>query len=189
MSPSTERCSANLPQPNGCRGFILSLFRVEQKPRAKEGSTLTILSLDLGTTTGWATRKDGQVQSGIVTFRPGRFEGGGMRYLKFSKWLESMLFLGGVEAVYFEEVRGHKGVDAAHIYGGLMATLSAFCESREIPYQGIPVGTVKKHATGKGNANKDKMIEAMQALGHAPVDDNEADAIALLLCVEAGDRL
>jgi hypothetical protein len=24
------------------------------------------------------------------------------------------------------------------------------------PYQGVPVGTIKKHATGKGNANKDR---------------------------------
>jgi len=44
----------------------------------------------------------------------------------------------------------------------------------------VPVGTIKKHATGRGNANKLMMITAMQALGHNPVDDNEADALALL---------
>ena len=42
------------------------------------------------------------------------------------------------------------------------------------------MGTIKKHATGKGNAGKDDMIKAMQALGHPVTDDNEADALALL---------
>jgi Holliday junction resolvasome RuvABC endonuclease subunit len=87
---------------------------------------------------------------------------------------------GGAKAVYFEEVRRHLGVDAAHAYGGFLANLTAWCEHHEIPYQGVPVGTIKQFATGKGNAPKEVMIKAMQALGHAPTDDNEADALALL---------
>ena len=74
----------------------------------------------------------------------------------------------------------HLGVDAAHAYGGFMAHLTAWCEHHQIPYQGIPVGTIKKHATGKGNASKDEMIAAARQLGHSPADDNEADALALL---------
>ncbi|SFM91671.1 hypothetical protein SAMN05421863_106912 [Nitrosomonas communis] len=60
------------------------------------------------------------------------------------------------------------------------ATLTAWCEHHNIPYQGVPVGTIKKHATGKGNASKDEMIASVRELGHAPIDDNEADALALL---------
>ena len=71
-------------------------------------------------------------------------------------------------------------MDAAHVYGGLLATLSAWCEHHNLPYQGVPVGTIKRHATGKGNANKDEVIKAMQLLGHSVKDDNEADALALL---------
>ena len=52
------------------------------------------------------------------------------------------------------------GVDAAHVCGGLLATLSAWCEHHQIPYQGVPVGTIKKYATGKGHADKDEMIAA-----------------------------
>jgi Holliday junction resolvasome RuvABC endonuclease subunit len=48
-------------------------------------------------------------------------------------------------------------------------------------YQGVPVGTIKRYATGKGNADKAAMVAAMRARGFAPVDDNEADALALLL--------
>jgi Holliday junction resolvasome RuvABC endonuclease subunit len=50
----------------------------------------------------------------------------------------------------------------------------------KIPYRGVPVGTIKRHVTGKGNADKEAVIAAVQALGFAPVDDNEADALALL---------
>ena len=142
----------------------------------------TVLALDLGTTTGWALRSaDSSITSGTESFKPHRFEGGGMRYLRFKHWLtEVKQTSDGLDAVYFEEVRRHLGVDAAHAYGGFMAHLTAWCEHHQIPYQGIPVGTIKKHATGRGNASKDEMIAAMKARGHSPSDDNEADALALL---------
>jgi Holliday junction resolvasome RuvABC endonuclease subunit len=44
----------------------------------------------------------------------------------------------------------------------------------------VPVGTIKRFITGKGNASKDQVIAAVQAHGHKPEDDNEADALALL---------
>ncbi len=143
----------------------------------------TILALDLGTTTGWAlAQHDGSINSGSQSFKPQRFEGGGMRYLRFKHWLTEIKQScdNGIDAIYFEEVRRHAGVDAAHAYGGFLATLTAWCEHHKIPYQGVPVGTIKKHATGKGNASKEDMIAAAQARGAAPADDNEADAIALL---------
>ncbi len=137
-----------------------------------------ILALDLGTQTGWALKRtDGVVISGSASFKPGRYEGGGMRFVRFSRWLDEMHL---PHLVYFEEVRRHAGTDAAHVYGGLLAHLTAWCETRKVPYQGVPVGTIKAHATGKGNASKDRVIAAMQTLGYAPVDDNEADALAIL---------
>lgn len=144
--------------------------------------TTTILALDLGTTTGWALRgSDGNITSGSESFRPQRFEGGGMRFLRFKRWLtELKAVTDGIDALHFEEVRRHVSTDAAHAYGGFLATLTAWCEHHQIPYQGVPVGTIKKHATGKGNAGKDEVIAAIRAHGHAPSDDNEADALALL---------
>jgi hypothetical protein len=144
--------------------------------------TSTLLALDLGTTTGWALRaRDGLITSGTVSFKPGRYDGGGMRYLRFTNWLSEIDRLSGpIEAIWFEEVRRHAGTDASHVYGGLMATLTAWGELRGVPYQGVPVGTIKRHATGKGNANKQAMIDAARARGFSPADDNEADAIAIL---------
>ncbi|PLT17167.1 crossover junction endodeoxyribonuclease RuvC [Ralstonia mannitolilytica] len=142
----------------------------------------TILALDLGTRTGWALQHlDGTITSGTEQFKPQRFEGGGMRFLRFKRWLNDLYAASQhINAVFFEEVRRHAGVDAAHAYGGFMGHLTAWCEHHNIPYQGVPVGTIKKHATGKGNASKDEMVASARASGHAPVDDNEADALALL---------
>jgi Holliday junction resolvasome RuvABC endonuclease subunit len=141
-----------------------------------------ILALDLGTTTGWACKPaDGPIAHGWASFKPGRYEGGGMRYLRFKRWLSELQgTVGEIGQIYFEEVRRHNSTDAAHVYGGLMATLTAWCEHHQIPYAGVPVATIKRHATGKGNASKDDILAAIQALGHPVSDDNEADAIALL---------
>ena len=130
----------------------------------------TLLALDLGTTTGWALRPiDGAITSGTVSFRPSRYDGGGMRYLRFRGWLDQLVTdVGGLSAVHFEEVRRHAGTDAAHVYGGLLATLTAWCEQHAVAYQGVPVGTIKRFATGKGNADKAAMLAAMQAAASHP---------------------
>jgi Holliday junction resolvasome RuvABC endonuclease subunit len=142
----------------------------------------SILALDLGSKTGWALRQtDGTVTCGTVEFKPSRFEGGGMRFLRFKKWLNEVNgFAVPIGYIAFEEVRSHVGVTAAHVYGGFLAHLSAWAEQHEIPYQGVPVGTIKRHVTGKGNASKAEVIEAMRRKGHHPADDNAADALAIL---------
>ena len=142
-----------------------------------------LLAIDLGTTTGWALRSvDGIITSGKVSFRPSRYDGGGMRYLRFTNWLGELERLSGpIATIWFEEVRRHAGTDAAHVFGGLLATLTSWAELRGIPYGGVPVGTIKKFATGKGNANKAAMMAAARTRGFSPADDNEADAIAILL--------
>lgn len=147
-----------------------------------------ILTLDLGTSTGWSFQdKSGFISSGTMNFKPGRFEGGGMRYVRFSHWLRDFsITRTGLDLVYFEEVRRHMSVDAAHAYGGFMACLTAILDELSIPYQGIPVGTIKKHATGKGNAGKAEVKAAMESKGHKPRDDNEADALAIMYCVLDG---
>jgi Holliday junction resolvasome RuvABC endonuclease subunit len=144
--------------------------------------SLNQLALDLGTTTGFCLgSQPGCLISGTWNLKPGRYDGGGMRFVKFRARLQEIHDSSPVGAVYFEEVRRHAGTDAAHVYGGLMAVLQEWCEGHKIPYAGVPVGSIKKHATGKGNAGKPEMIAAMRELGFEPTDDNQADAIALWL--------
>lgn len=142
---------------------------------------MNILALDLGSKTGWATHAHGHITSGCFEFKNDRFEGGGMRYLKFKHWLTQIQVMNKTELVVFEEVRRHVGTTAAHVYGGFLAHLTAWCEQEKIPYQGVPVATIKAHATGGGKAKKDAIITAMRLKGHPDLkDDNEADALALM---------
>ncbi|MBA8767021.1 crossover junction endodeoxyribonuclease RuvC [Wolbachia pipientis] len=141
---------------------------------------MSILTLDLGKQTGWAILKDGAIQSGSENFHGSRFSGGGMHFLSFHNWLNS---LKDISAVYFEEVRRHLGTDAAHCYGGFFAVLATWCEKHHIPYKGVPVKTIKRFIAGKGNASKGEVIEAVKGKGFFPQDDNEADALALMFYV------
>lgn len=139
------------------------------------------VAIDPGTQCGYAIDIDGVRGSGVWNLSPGRHEGGGMRYLRLRKYLQEVIPESEPCVVFYEEVRGHKGTDAAQIYGGIVAVITELCEARGVPYAGVPVGTVKKHATGKGNANKAAMIEAAQnAFGPEVTDDNEADALWIL---------
>lgn len=142
----------------------------------------SLLALDLGTHMGWALRsRSGAISSGTNHYRPGRFEGAGMAFVRFGGWLDDLSRHGGpLASVVFEEVRAHAGTLAAQVYGGFLAHLTAWCERKAAPYLGVPVATIKRHATGKGNAPKDDVIAAMRRQGFAPGDDNEADALALL---------
>ncbi len=104
-----------------------------------------------------------------------------MRFLRFKHWLtEIKNTAGGLDAMFVEEVRRHVGVDAAHAYGGFLAHVTAWCEHHGVAYEAVPVGTIKRHIAGKGNASKQAVIGAVQALGFEPADDNEADALAIL---------
>lgn len=86
-----------------------------------------------------------------------------------------------IGAIYFEEVRRHIGTDAAQLYGGFPARLTAWCEQHAIPYEGVPVGRIKHHVAGKGNADKSAVIATIRARVFSPADGNEADALAILL--------
>lgn len=144
---------------------------------------MNILALDLGTTTGWARcSRDGTVHSGSEKFAPRKLEAAGQRWLKFRAFLAEQRNAAGGElhAVYFEDVKRHAGTTAAHVYGGFLAMLEAWCAANNVRMMGVGVGTVKVHWTGKGNADKEAMIAAAKARGHNPVDDNHADALAIL---------
>lgn len=146
---------------------------------------MNILALDLGTKTGWALLQSFAVTSGSLSFVTNRLAGYGIRFLNFRNWLVGMFQKYQIDLVVFEDVRNHIGVYAAHAYGGFLAQLAAVCEEHQVPYQGFGVKTIKKFISGKGNANKQVIIEAIQAQGYKPIDDNEADAIALLLLAES----
>lgn len=141
------------------------------------------VSIDPGTRCGWAVldAMGQRIASGDWDLSPRRHESAGMRFVKFERSLLDVLNTYPDCIVAYEEIRRHAGVDAAHVYGGIIATLQRVCLTRPagpIEYVGVPVGTVKKRATGKGNASKEAMIAAAEARwGVAVSSDNEADAL------------
>ena len=98
---------------------------------------MRILTIDLGTHTGWAARVDAcTVLSGVQHFTPRRFEGGGMRFLRFSSWLaEIARTVGSVQAVYANNVLEHVP-DLVTLMGNCLKLLKTGGEFRiEVPYE------------------------------------------------------
>jgi len=120
-------------------------------------------------------------QSGVWDLSVKRHEGGGMRFLRAKKHIMEM----APQFILYEEVRRHRGTSAAHVYGGLIAMIQAYGEEHGVTYVGIPVGTIKKRACGKGNCKKEVMVQTANAAFVGPddeaiEDDDTADAMWLL---------
>ena len=141
---------------------------------------MNILALDLGTACGFAIFKNGKFISG--TKKLGTYkEKFGARFHEFRTWLLNIIAKHNIEAVYFERVFGHKGVEAGHCFGGFMYMLASVCFQQKIPCISFSVQAIKKFITRKGNATKDEMIAATKQKGFNPETDDEADAIAIML--------
>lgn len=139
-----------------------------------------ILALDLGKTPGWATNASGGTTSGVEDFSKRWSESAGMCMIRFKTWLDRITTMLQITEIHFELVQGYRSGSAARVWCGFWSHLISWCEENGVPYQGVPVATIKKHATGSGRANKQTMIDAAQAQGWNPQDHNEADALWLL---------
>lgn len=142
---------------------------------------MRILAIDPGTRCGWAVRYAVGMESGTWDLGAKRFEGGGMRFVRLRAYLTELLDKVKPDVVVVEEIHRHMGADAAHLYGAIVGLIQEECERREpkVPYSSVHWATVKKLATGKGNAKKDAMLAAANArwqLQLGPKDENEADA-------------
>jgi Holliday junction resolvasome RuvABC endonuclease subunit len=142
-----------------------------------------IIGIDPGTSLGWAVLDDAGavVSSGVERLAVRSTESPGMRYLRARAHVGRLLDLAGAREVVvgYEEVRRHAGTQAAHVYGGIVSQVLAECAARGIETAGVPVGSVKATATGKGAASKDAMIAAARARwpNVTPATDDEADAL------------
>lgn len=157
--------------------------------RANAGSTvaptvdpnITILALDLGTKLGWAIRgRDGRIMHGTEVFTPRASWSPGQRWLRARSFLADLITRHQAHAIAYEDVKRHAGTDAAHAYGAFLCLVQMAADSHRATLMPVGVGTIKKHWTGKGNADKDAMVAQARARGFKPADDNSADALAIL---------
>lgn len=142
------------------------------------------LFLDPGTITGWAIRDEyGKlIGSGTWNFKPRRGDGAGMRFLRLQWQLDSIRQHHRLRRLVYEQsVASRMHGSAADICAGLIATIQAWCEVSEVPYEAYAPAELKKAATGKGNANKDTMLcEAIRRFPDVAIEDhNHADALLL----------
>lgn len=150
----------------------------------KAACVMRVLAIDPGTLCGWALGTcEADVMVGHWTLRPSRYESSGMKYVKFANSLAELLDGEATrpDLVLYEEVRKHKGVDAAHAYGGFTAVLQQECIARKIEYGTMTVGEIKRHVTGIGNAKKKLVQQAIMAMYPRVMvkTDDEADALAI----------
>lgn len=140
-----------------------------------------ILSLDLGTKTGWAvTSSKGVVlESGVQDFSKKRGDSNGMLFIRFRKWLCDMLAMVKPSIVVYE-LAHHRGGYAVNVAVNLQGRVEEECEVIKCEYAGVHTATLKKFSTGNGRAGKDEMKEVATRHKGKPVrDDNEADAICI----------
>lgn len=150
---------------------FMHTFRVEPEP--KESQELKILSLDVATKTGWATKN----AHGLWDLTIKRDESNGMKYLRFRAKLKEVCQLEDINLVTFERSSGMHQSSVIH-QSELHGVLKLFCEESNIEYKAYSASEVKKYATGKGNAGKPLMIEAAALnYGYTGGDDNVADAL------------
>lgn len=144
------------------------------------------LALDTATDTGWAIRQGSVIHSGVQNFQhDAKRESPGMRFLRFSAWLRRMIEDYKVTEVIYEQPH-QRGGAASTVGIGLVTHLMSVCADLNVEHIAVHSMTLKKHATGKGNAKKPEMIQAaIEKVGRPVKDDNEADAIHLLFYGEA----
>jgi len=146
-----------------------------------------VLALDLATKTGFALLANGVLTSGAVDFK--RYGGckskpadhTGQAYLNFQRWLRDRIQTDKPEAVAYEEPMGYmKSASATNVLHGFRGIVMLEAARSGLKVCGYPQPSVKKHATGKGNAKKPAMVAWARRTCGACRDENEADALAVL---------
>ena len=140
---------------------------------------MNILALDIATKTGWKTH----TSSGTWDLKPNRGESEGMRVVRFKAKVAEMINMESINLVVYERPSGfHKA--SIMVASEMVGVLKELCITKHIDLACYSATEIKKYATGKGNANKDAMVQAAVDKGYKPIDDNEADAIHLYCMIK-----
>ena len=137
---------------------------------------MRILSLDIATKTGWATN----TSSGVWNLKVNKGESYGMKLIRFKAKVKELIQLEDIELVVYEKPSG-RFIRAVASVSEMVGVLIELCEDLGVEYTSYTVSEIKKHATGKGNANKSMMVNsAKEKFDIEIIDDNHADALWIL---------
>jgi len=140
-----------------------------------------VLGLDLASKTGWALLEGSGILSGTWDCSPRRGDSTSMRLIYLRAQLRRIATEAPALVVYEAALaHGGPGSQAAAIAHEMAGVLKTWCHDEGLPFHAVHVSTLKKWATGRGNAKKPEMVAAAEAaLGRKVGDDNEADAVHL----------
>ena len=147
-----------------------------------------ILAIDPGTKMGWAYWDGEQVTSGTEDFSEEVGVSWAAAWWRLRHWLDDMTEEMGPGIIAFEDQWRIRGKWAPLCWGWQHEILT-FCHLRQHDIRPLVVNaaTLKRWATGDGNATKAAMMWAARARGYDPQTDDEADA--LLIRAWAQERL
>jgi len=135
---------------------------------------MKILALDQASNCGWCCSND---LYGCWDLNTRKDESSGMKMIRFRSKLKEVVESENIELVVYERVAGFHKNSIIHA-SKMVAIIETFCEENGIAYIAYSATEIKKFATGKGNANKEAMIQAAASkYGYEGKNDNEADAI------------
>jgi len=141
---------------------------------------MNLIGIDCGVHCGWASCNGGHVESGVQVFDTKRGESPGMRFLRFRRFLSELCALVQPALLVYEQAH-HRGGAATELLVGMTTRVQETAAELGIEHQGVHSGTLKKWATGRGDASKADMVAAARERCAVDVgDDNEADALLLM---------
>ena len=143
---------------------------------------LEVLALDPGSQCGFALGTEGgPAVSGVWHLAPARGESPGMRYLKLRSRLDSILLLYPHLMLVAYERSFQRGQAAREIHHKFVGELESWCATHKIEHTYVYASTLKKHATGKGNATKAMMVTSGRRRWTPTTDsEDEMDALWIL---------
>ena len=138
---------------------------------------MNILALDPATECGWAHSRG---QSGTWSLRVRSDESDGMRLVRLQAKLDEIKHALGVDLLVFEAARAMRFGNATRVAGEIGGAVKLWATHNGINYRGYSPSEIKRHATGKGNADKLAMFEAARVKWPRVAGEDEADALWLL---------
>ena len=180
------------------------------KPHDLGPDAKIVLGLDMGTNCGYSyaiIRKDGSWEfnpwfMGLWDLSTGRYDSGNLGFLRLRRFLTEV----SPCAIFYEDVKFTPGeaitkynasrvlaraATSSELLGAFRQIIMMWAEDHGAICAGVPIGTIKRKATGRGVASKEDVIKACNAKFSTNFDietytttgaDNVADSAFVLVC-------
>lgn len=149
---------------------------------------MRVLAIDPGSQCGFAVIGPRGIEvSGVWQLAPGRGESPGARYLRLRARLQEVKeAFPDLRLVAYEQAH-QRGGAATEYAVGCSTHIQSWCAEHRIDHASFHSATIKKWATGKGNAGKDELIR-IGRLKFSPVTQTSDEVDALWIASLAWDQ-